>query len=580
MAQAAVLTTHPVTAHAHGPQERRCRSCYSTALHVDAPAGDRVCTNCGVVDEQHLLDETPEWRDHDKVNPDEAPGAATRCGLIANNEDKWIGGLQPTTLSSYIYGGPTPESSRLRKTLIKMNQRLDKQVEKRHKKAWDDARLGQRIRKRQRAQGVVGEDDSSSGARPEFEEMLIHEEDNALAATAALYADKWNLARCLVLFGQPDEQPLEQPENVEDLRRRLDSTLVAASQQLYRAHSILIQTGRNLKLSDRVLNEAASHLSGYATKRDSLAVRGVSSQLKRNPHKKVSEVCHKQAREALRDYNQVKQYSALATALLFYTARRLGHPRPLADVCRAIPTNVVQTTPFLECEQQPLLKLKHCSRAMAEVKQIFPDLTTHVHGGGPTTTQSARMDAGAVQNFVAHATRSLQLPPVAEASLQVLAGLELPEKMATRTASLAYFVGAVGRTMQRLAAQSTPRKRPRQSPFTAAPGAKSVIPSFVEPDTVGSLRMDVDEDAEQLAYEMQRVWSVWKDQTPWWRPLAEIAQATQVPPAKILSDYRQHVFPQRQALLQALSCAPLEQTPLSSVLLPHIALAAPLLKDS
>jgi hypothetical protein len=562
---------------------------------VDAPAGDRVCTNCGVVDEQHLLDETPEWRDHDKVNPDEAPGAATRCGLVANNEDKWIGGLQPTTLSSYIYGGPTPESSRLRKTLIKMNQRLDKQVERRHKKAWQEARLGQRIRKRQRAQGVLGDDDDDS-ARPEFEEMLDHEEDDALAATAALYADKWNLARCLVLFGHPDEQPLEQPENVDDLRRRLDSTLVAASQQLYRAYSILIQTGRNLKLSDRVLNEAANHLSGYATKRDSLAVRGVSSQLKRNPNKTVSEVCHKQAREALRDYNQVKQYSALSTALLFYTARRLGHPRPLADVCRAIPTNAVQTTPFLECEQQPLLKLKHCSRAMAEVKQIFPDLATHARGGPTTTSQGARMDVEAVQNFVAHATRSLQLPPVAEASLQVLAGLEIQEKMATRTASLAYFLGAVGRTMQRLAAQSTPRKRPRQSSFAASPGSKAVFATSIEPEVVasiepavedsveievvGSLQRDHDEDAEHQAYEMQRVWSVWKDQTPWWRPLAEIAQATQVPPAKILKDYRQHVFPQRQTLLKALSCAPLEQTPLSSVLLPHIALAAPLLKDS
>lgn len=41
---------------------RSCRHCNSSSFFVDWKAGDRVCTNCGVVDEEKLRDSRPEWR--------------------------------------------------------------------------------------------------------------------------------------------------------------------------------------------------------------------------------------------------------------------------------------------------------------------------------------------------------------------------------------------------------------------------------------------------------------------------------------------------------------------------------------
>uniref|UniRef100_A0A7S3L342 TFIIB-type domain-containing protein n=1 Tax=Amphora coffeiformis TaxID=265554 RepID=A0A7S3L342_9STRA len=582
-------------------EERRCRACFSTSIFTDWAAGDRVCTECGVVDQEHLLDERPEWREFD----DEAPTAPVRCGLVPNDEKQWIGGLQPTTLSKYVFGGATLHSSRMRKTLIKCNQIIERKIEKRYVQERKEAQMDAQIRKRKRREeGFMGDDDDEDDdMKPKFEKFVLDEDDSALTRTAALYDEKWSLSRCLQLFGRPEEQisiTSDEHQTIEDLRQNLDSVLTAASKQLYCAYSILIKAGRILRLPESVLNDAANYLSGYAARKDSLAVRGVASQLKRDPAKKVSLETHKQAQRALRDYNCVKQYSSLSSALLFYTARRNGHPRPLAEVHRAIPCDSFKTSPHFEWTKgEPMLKLKHCSRAMSEVAKVFPDLAKNpadavgsAHGVSVQGDVVSSMDASSLQNYVNHATKNLRLPPVAEACLQILIQLNPgPEKLPLRTASLTYFLGLVGKTMQKLASQSNPRKVPRRTRSTQPALAKDAVADNGSEETatqVGSceeVRSDANDGmltniaAEERAYEMQRVWSAWKDQTPWARSLPEISQATQVPAHQIRDHYKQRIHPERHVLLQRLAESRSDIAPMSSVLLPYISLAAPLIKD-
>lgn len=611
-------------------ETHRCQSCWSTKMHVDWAAGDRICTNCGVIDDEHLLEERPEWREYDNV--DEAPRAPARCGMVPNNEDKWVGGLQPTTLSKYIFGGSTAHSSSIRKTLLKMNHITQASIEKRHASQLKDAQLTRQIlRKRRLRDGYTDDDDdTNTDVHPRYEDLLVQEEENGLAHTGALYADKWSLNRSISLFGTPAEQAAvtsDEAETIEDIRNNLDSVLSVASQQLYSAYATLMKTGQRLGLPDSVLNEAANHLSGYAARKDGLTVRGVSSQLKQNTSKKASLVSHRQAQTALQEYNQFKQHSALVAALLFLTARRKDHLRPIADVCRAVPCESFKKNPHLEWTKgEPLLKLKHCSKAMAAVKQVFPDLARNpvsLENADDNATLKSKgeggneIDAISLQNYVTHTTSTLRLPPVAEACLQILMKrLTGPEKLALRTASLTFFLGLTGNTMQKLANQSSNRKRPRRVPAFIMPripkkekksGLKVVeserersngtpatqVKSETEDTQVKSETEDATDDmdifggdstltsfaAEERAYEMQRVWNAWKDQTPWWRSPAEIAQATQIPIHQIKDHYKRKIHPQRQTLLEALAQASNDHTPLSSVLLPHIALAAPLIKE-
>ena len=41
---------------------KRCRGCGSSTLFLDWRAGDRICTNCGIVDEERIRDTRPEWK--------------------------------------------------------------------------------------------------------------------------------------------------------------------------------------------------------------------------------------------------------------------------------------------------------------------------------------------------------------------------------------------------------------------------------------------------------------------------------------------------------------------------------------
>ena len=614
-------------------EDRHCRQCQSPNLFVDWAAGDRVCTDCGVVDEEHIRDSRPEWREFNDAD-DLAKGlpAAARCGLVPVDESKYLGGLQPTTLSKTVFGGGY---NTRRKMLVNTNQRMDYMMEKQHAKALKAAKLSRDVRQQKLQRGEEDVLEQAECIRPEYEKLLLQEEEDAQRSKEALYAEKWSLERALLLHGHDEDTstthtPLYHggQEEREDLMKRLDKPLLKASEELFNAYTLLQEASRKLHLPDRVLHEATAMLCKYATRRDGILVKGVSSRMSKSA-KSDPNLDEKEAAERLRAYNKLKQNAALGSALLFLTARQLGWSRSLSEVCSSF--QVIGG--IIKGGNEALIKPKHCSRAMNEVRALFP----HYGQASSETIHPAHStfvdDADSIATFVEHSTRKLELPPVALASIRTLVQHfrtqqmetepESMAKMSTICASISLFVCLAGASLQRLAQQaqssdSIKSKRKRTSdvnPDTKpekrlkCEGKESDEKSAlmnrlfdedtaageVTPDHESPLDADTKDDAfdvfshsaveyqesEKRKYEMRRIWDAWSEQMPWSRSISRIEQSCGVSRNVVLSFYKTRLFPRRQALLEVLQddASVSSDVPLASVLLKNIATAAPLLNS-
>lgn len=602
--------------------EDACRHCGSRSLRVDWAQGDRVCTRCGLVADEKLLDDRPEWREFNEAE-DLAKGApaAARCGMVPVDESRYLGGLQPTSLTKHPFGNNGPNSNgsgarmaTLRKKLLSTNRKLDHMMGQRHARALKNARVSRLVRKRQLMEGditdqsdldsVVTEDDD---VRPEIEQMLIQEEEDANRMQTTLNADKWSLRRAILLFEKHESLDNSNTER-DDLQQRLDSKLRKAAADLYRAYQMLLEASRRLQLPDRVIHEATDNLCRYVARRDGFAVKGVASRLtlKKN---NLSVTQQKQAAESLREHNKLKQMGSLCAALLLLTARKLGWPRPLTEVCGAVQP-AFSARHGAPDESAAFIKAKHCSRAMDEVKKSLPDFARSlVHA--PTTANSASgarnqgTDPAATVNFVDHKIRKLLLPPVAEASIRALVwhcaqeqqatGQHSGTKLTTICASVAFFVCLSGSVMQQLASQAQVRERnhdsrKRKSRFVFAKKNSMAPPppklpklihikdespsvktdseknSQIEKVTTITTTTTNDDDefdvfshkvgsewmAQKKEYEMRRIWDAWAEQTAWLRSLSEVEHSSGVSSHTILSHYKANIFPRRQALLEYL----------------------------
>lgn len=663
MATASILTrsTSPPVVATSTPDElddedRPCRACRRTGtLRTDWQQGDRVCTQCGVVDQGHVIDTRPEWREfHDDADLAKGRPSQARSGLTVVDESRYLGGLQPTMLSTNVYGTASSTSQQTRKRLLVAAHKMDRLMERSHARALEAVRVSRAAnRKRRRVEGhpVPGavdpdEDDADIDAtmRPEYEDFVQLEEQEAQRLQIASYGDKWSLERAIRLYGSALEQQNLSTDDTIDDRGHLDDGLKRASRDLYQAYTFLSTAVQTLELTDRVQHEVVGLLVRYAKCRDGLQVRGVSSTLQKRPSTKATSPNETQrARRSLREYNQAKQTGALLAALLFYTARNLGWPRTLVQVCHAIPFPS-QSLPHLDlrCEDGEFIKRKHCSKAMTEVKQVFPDIcrvtatlhaVSNVSSASSSSTNSNSnnynkrseipqpqrlQDHVSVINFVDHAIRKLRLPPVAEACVRILVlrychgTKDSALRLGAITASSVYFVTQTGDIMQRLAKQAVSGSKPslaskhdkvtrtNSSPtgfhrtkleldgFTAAqdPSASA----NVKHEDLFSAEAVQEFASEQKVYEMRRVWDAWSEQTTWMRSLGEIERAMGVSRPTLVDVFKKEIFPKRVELLQALQDSvetsdteqktDLSETPLASVLVPHIAAAAPLLKAS
>lgn len=624
-----------------------CRTCHSPSLIIDWAQGDRVCTNCGVVDEDHVRDSRPEWKDFAEAD-DLARGRPdmARSGLVPVDETKWLGGLQPTTISRTAYGsgGSAYDYSARRKKLLATQKRIESLMEKQHAKALKDAQVTRKAR-----HGKLRRGEECEGFHfpkgPEYERLLLQEEEDAQRSRDILYAEKWSIERAIMLHGHDEDSSMTthgplaydhgSPEERQDLLKRLDKPLVQASEDLYRAYVMLQDASRKLHLPDRVLHESVAMLCKYATRRDGITVKGVSSRMTSKAN--VTAMDKKEAAERLRAYNKQKQNGALGAALLFLTARQLGWTRSLAEVCSSF-----QPQEGVIKGKEAFIKPKHCSKAITEVRAVFPHYGQST--GQPNqngNSASSTEDVASIASFVEHATRKLELPPVALASVRILVQHYRKEqaeteatsnaKLSTICASMSLFVCLAGASLQRLAQQaqksdSLGAKR-KHGVSTSLGGEKpskrlkvekeatvqteesgeesSLINTLFDDDEVASVTPEHGEgktdsatttfdvfshsaieyhSSEKRKYEMRRTWDSWAEQMPWYRSVSRIEQSCGVSRNSVLQFYKTKIFPQRHALLEVLqqdasSSNSSTDAPMASVLLKNIAAAAPLLNS-
>ena len=315
-----------------------CRACRSIkSIRIDWSQGDRICTACGVVQEERILDMNPEWRDYGD-NDDRCNGTddlrfgsyRARSGMIPNNETKYIGGLQPTTLSRSAYNGTNGvrkqgssaiTSSNIAQRLRKVHRKIEHRMEQQNKVAMKNASLNlQLLRKRQRQDlerreatatatttdadtentdtvtATVNDDDYDNDDLPDYgsnfewmeervctksdyENLVQEQERYVIQQRQALYANKWSLDRAKLLF--VDRHPTSgnstdhHEHNVEEIEN--DSVLYAAAQDLFAAYTMICNACTTLQLPITIIDESAALLSQYASRRDGLKVKGIAS---------------------------------------------------------------------------------------------------------------------------------------------------------------------------------------------------------------------------------------------------------------------------------------------------------------
>jgi hypothetical protein len=553
-----------------------------------------------------LLDDRPEWREFNDTD-DLAKGGPNlaRCGIVLVDESKYFGGLQPTCLSGYIFGSAYKTSATTRKRLIRANRRIDNYMERSHAQAIDNAKISCKMAARGLEPG-----NADSEVRPEFEQLLLQEEEDANRLQQALNASKWSLSRAIRLFGSAHDQETFGDSRQEDasLDDKLDHKLRQCSRDLYHAYSILNAATRKLELPSRVVNDCVDLLCRYAARRDGILVRGVSStlQLRSKDTTKQCKIQEEHAKNSLRDYNKAKQAGALAAAIIVYYSRRHAHERSIQAICTSI------EPPSLENEcldiKGDFIKKKHCSRAMKEVEIFFPDVVQSpatVRLASSNDLQQSVLDNQNVVNVAEHVVRQLGLPPVAEASVRLLClywqeKRQSNVKLATLCGSIVYFVCCTGAVMQKLASQATKSKKRRLTYSINDPTETAIVEReseweqhFLSDNGKVNLESLNSEAKDQRAYEMMRAWDAWQEQMPWSKSIADIERCCGTSSSVLLEFYRQFLHPCRHELLVVLKesveearkppfvqdeSATLWHTPMASVLLPQVPVAAALLK--
>lgn len=651
-----------------------CRS--PRSIRTEWSQGDRVCTSCGIVHAQHIMATGPEWRDYgDKEDGGGNGNNKARSGLVPMDESKYLGGLQPTLVSKYLFGSSAGSSSAraasrgMAQRLLKANRRIDKLMEMRHKAAFADANVNLKIlKKRQTEQqerrsqnqgqvlskdphqqtdtdtvntdtvATVDDDiepDYGSNVvwmeeRPELEQQILEQEENLNRHRLALNADKWSLDRAKQWCGGNTNGAATESSIMDHQQNPVDPVFLTAARDIYTCYQTISQASISLHLPIHITDEATSLLCQYASRRDGLKVKGVATTVsssssssslsaKRSTTKTESHLRSKRflgqrfnsaanaasvqsfkelhRMQQIRDANKLRQMGALCAALLFWTARHRQHPRSLVAVCDSVSgTEKVQR--------------KHCSRAMNDLKEHFPELNNYFSTldasmrTDATMAQSSRnnqtsstvpnaisvtavnvenraaVDVGLVTNMTEHSLRKLALPPVAGACVRCLVFHYLNSHsesvcstpvLTTVCAAVAFFVSQVGSTMQQLASQTTVKttKRSSGNSWTTAESKKVKLSS--SPVEITDCSFDLFDDAmsgesdagpssslvlaEQRAYEMRRMWDAWSVQLPWSRTLASIEESTGIATNKIWDCFKQKLFPQRSLLLLLLQNA-------------------------
>lgn len=430
-----------------------------------------MCTSCGAVLDEHLRDEHAEWREYNNNNNNDAAdknvASRARCGggdgsLV--DEEKYVGGLMPTLLSNVPYSGGVARGtmedrqtmSMLRKRLKRSHAIIEHMVERDQKRRYEDVLLEGRAREakleRGEEQDVVMQDDSCGNddhrsltvggdyealiAQRRLKDDSTHRED--ARQFTALKDKKWSLADAIVLHGSLDEVQHWVPRttattdsiyNVEStwshstlererstLTKKLDANTRSSLHKLYIAFELLDKSCQKLELNgvgNATFREAMGWLMKYATKKDGLRVKGISSGLGTGNNNIGGGGEDAQPRRLLlsllpfyheimsqsstskstttstislkTDLHRIKQYASLGAAIIYLSAKRTGVGRTLAEVCSSFGTfSIVSGTNDESIArvdrggggEEPLVRPKYCSRAMQELRTVLPEVVS------------------------------------------------------------------------------------------------------------------------------------------------------------------------------------------------------------
>jgi len=372
-----------------------CSSCLSPiALYVDQSQGDVICTSCGVVHDSHLLDSRAEWREY-KSSDDIAKNLpnAIRCGMVPSDDERYIGGMQPTTLSKYVYRGcyghdisssTMRKEKILRKKLVKTHRVIENFIEKDFSRVIEESQLRKKQRKNICSANHI---DLTELDNDTYD--VIEERDEAmnLKLSLSLRSETYSMERALLLYGTRDEILLQvhsAPNSFTrdfDLERdiiwrKIDKYQKKVSHDVYVATRMVLRASEKLHLLETAVpDEAVGLLCRFATLTDGFRVKSISSRYKissSNTIEMKSQV--KDSSEQHRKKNMLQQMSALGAACLVFNCKNFMIGRSILEICESFKWDYTYTKTAKSIIGVSLVhvKPKHCVKAMAEIKKFLP----------------------------------------------------------------------------------------------------------------------------------------------------------------------------------------------------------------
>jgi len=476
---------------AYDPSELICKFCHTPTIFMDYKQGDATCTSCGLVNAERLVYEGAEWRDFSAVNDEDKKNLA-RAGSVVD-ESRWNGGLEPTSLGP-VFGGYSGDGERHRKTLNKVKRVVDHWVDKQFEKRVDECRLAIKLKDQRKRQlgsdGVKVENDEQDWSElgtHEHEQIAMQRMDKVEALQKMLVSEKWSLDRALLLHGSSDEIPSryvsynqlagETPRDIQDERdsvlKRMDTSQRKASEDLYKAYSLIQESLKQLDLIESVgvMSEVMDVISRYANMKGSLTVKGVSTKIPISSNTKT-------AIEEQRSYNKFRQIGAIGAAFIYFICKKNGLTRTLAEICASLHHESSVRT------DDAFIKAKHCSKAITEIRNVMPgyvqsltvaatepneDLSSKpsavkleaVASSSVSAASTSKEDrlASITANSVEHYLKNQKLSPVAISAITYLVihmkrHTSESKRSAIIIAAISYLVCDAGSTMQRLASQT------------------------------------------------------------------------------------------------------------------------------
>jgi len=316
--------------------------------------------------------------------------SSQRSSLLTVNEDLYIGGLQPTLLSSAPFGGVTStlansscakegaivaqKEARLRRRLVFVNKKLDKKMERMHEEKMAEAKIARDVLKKRREEkkkraaqqlqmhGVAVKKEEEEEVVEDEYHLLVERREALLVASSSLTApdpstavgastnnpEKWSLRHAYLLhapindyiqhyhpsFSAEESFTIHREINMEKeaLLKKLSKSTINSLHTFYTTYLRINSSLQTLSLPQLISKEVIHYYIQYVIHKNGIHVRGVSTSSSGAGDKKDK----REEKERLRQQKQDNDYimgGSLGSALIYVVGKKLGWGRSLMDVC-------------------------------------------------------------------------------------------------------------------------------------------------------------------------------------------------------------------------------------------------------